>query len=128
MRTVFLGSGGFGRSSLRRLADRDDVDLVAVVTAPPRPAGRKQELTPTRIHGTADELGIKAILTPARLRAPESIADILAYEPELVVIADYGRIVPAGLLALPPHGILNVHPSLLPRHRGAAPIPAAILA
>jgi methionyl-tRNA formyltransferase len=127
VRTVFLGSGGFGVESLRRLASRDGVRLVGVVTAPPRPAGRKQELTRTWIHGTADEFGIKAILTPHRLRAPESIAEVLALEPELLVLADYGQIVPAELLGLR-HGALNLHPSLLPRHRGATPIPAAILA
>ena len=127
MRTVFIGSGGFGLESLRRLEAHDDVDLVGVVTAAARPAGRKQELTRTPIHDAADELGITAVLTPERLRAPESIAAVLALEPELVVLADYGQIIPGALLELP-HGALNLHPSLLPRHRGATPIPAAILA
>ncbi len=126
VRTVFLGSGGFGRESLRRLVDHDDVDLVGVVTAPPRPAGRKQQPTTTPIHDTAMELGIEMVLTPERLRAPESIAAVLALELELLVLADYGQIVPAALLESR-HGALNLHPSLLPRHRGATPIPAAIL-
>ena len=127
VRTVFLGSGGFGPESLRRLAAHDDVDLVGVVTAPPRPAGRGQRARPSVIEEVARELGVAAILTPDRLRAPESIAAVLALEPELVVLADYGQIVPAGILE-PRHGALNLHPSLLPRHRGATPIPAAILA
>jgi methionyl-tRNA formyltransferase len=127
VRTVFLGSGGFGVESLRRLASHDDVDLVGVITARPRPAGRKQKLTPTLIHHAADELGIKAILTPERLRAPESIAEVLALAPGLLVLADFGQIVPPELLGLR-RGALNLHPSLLPRHRGATPIPAAILA
>jgi methionyl-tRNA formyltransferase len=127
VRTVFIGSGGFGVESLWRLESHDDVDLVGVVTAPPRPAGRKQEMTPTRIHNAAHELGIKTILTPARLRAPESIAEVLTLAPDLFVLADYGQIVPAELLGVK-HGALNLHPSLLPRHRGATPIPAAILA
>lgn len=127
VRTVFVGSGGFGVESLRRLESRDDVDLVGVVTAPPRPAGRTQELAPTPVHAAAQELGIKTVLKPERLRAPESVADVLALEPELVVLADYGQIVPAELLAVK-RGALNLHPSLLPRHRGATPIPAAILA
>ena len=127
VRTVFIGSGGFGVEGLRRLASHDDIELVGVVTAPPRRAGRAQEITPTRVHGVADEMGIQTILTPARLRAAESIADVLALEPELVVLADFGQIVPAELLDVK-YGALNLHPSLLPRHRGATPIPAAILA
>lgn len=127
VRTVFLGSGGFGRESLRRLADHEDVELVAIVTAPPRPAGRSQRSTTTPIHDTATEVGIETILTYERLRAAESIEAVLALEPEFLVLADYGQIVPAALLELP-HGALNLHPSLLPRHRGATPIPAAILA
>lgn len=127
VRTVFIGSGGFGVRSLRRLASHDEVDLLGVVTAPPRPAGRAQERLPTRVHAAANELGIKTILTPERLRAPASVAEVLALQPELLVLADYGQIVPAALLEVR-HGALNLHPSLLPRHRGATPIPAAILA
>ena len=127
VRTVFLGSGGFGRESLRRLEANHDVRLVGVVTAPTRPAGRDQRPGRSMIHGVAHELGVEPILTPARLRDPESIAAILALEPELLVLADYGQIVPSRLLEVR-HGALNLHPSLLPRHRGATPIPAAILA
>lgn len=126
-RTVFVGSGGFGRESLWRIEDHDAVELVGVVTGPSSRAGRKQRLTSTPIHDLADELGVKAILTPERLGAPASIAEVLALEPELLVLADYGQIVPAALLAVR-YGALNLHPSLLPRHRGATPIPAAILA
>jgi methionyl-tRNA formyltransferase len=127
VRAVFLGSGGFGREALRRLAARDDVDLVGVVTAPARPSGRSQRLTMTPIADTAGELGIPTILTPERLRAADPIAAVLALRPDLLVLADYGQIVPAALLSVR-HGALNLHPSLLPRHRGATPIPAAILA
>jgi methionyl-tRNA formyltransferase len=127
VRTVFLGSGSFGRESLWRLEDHPDVRLVGVVTAPPRPAGRKQALTPSVIDDAAGHLGLRTVLRPERLRASDSIAAVLALEPELLVLADYGQIVPASLLELR-HGALNLHPSLLPRHRGATPIPAAILA
>jgi methionyl-tRNA formyltransferase len=127
VRTIFLGSGGFGRESLHRLAADDAIELVGVVTAPVRPAGRGRQLTRTVIETAARELGIERVLTPARLRSPESVAEIVALRPELLVLADYGQIVPAVLLAMP-HGALNLHPSLLPRHRGATPIPAAILA
>lgn len=126
-RTLFIGSGGFGVESLRTLADLPSVDLVGVVTAPPRPAGRRGELLQTAIQHEAHRLGIEPILTPDRLRDPAAIASIAALGAELGVLADYGRIVPEPLLALP-HGALNLHPSLLPRHRGAAPIPATILA
>ena len=127
VRTVFLGSGGFGRASLRRLVAHPDIDLVGVVTAPFRPAGRSKPMTRSVIHDTAAELGLATVLTPERLRAPESIEAILALQPGLVVLADYGQIVPAELLQLR-FGALNLPPSLLPRHRGATPIPAAILA
>jgi methionyl-tRNA formyltransferase len=127
VRTVFLGSGGFGRASLRRLADHDEVSLVGVVTAPPRPAGRKQRVSPSVIEELARDLGVETILTPQRLRSGDAVASVLDLEPDLLVLADYGQIVPAALLELR-HGALNLHPSLLPRHRGATPIPAAILA
>ncbi len=127
VRTVFLGSGGFGRESLRRLDEHPDVQLVGVVTAPPRPAGRGQDVRRSLIHDTATDLGIDPILTPGRLRAADALGAVLALDPGLIVLADYGQIVPAALLGLP-HGALNLHPSLLPRHRGATPIPATILA
>src|SRR6185369_3249143 len=126
VRTVFLGSGRFAQPILGRLAAHPAIDVVAVVTAPPRPVGRRQFETPTPVESTARELGLD-VLTPARLRDPAALADILGLEPALVVLADYGQIVPGELLDLP-FGALNLHPSLLPRHRGATPIPAAILA
>ena len=126
-RTVFVGSGPFGRPSLERLREQPDVDLVGVVTAPAKPAGRRGKTTSTSIEARATELGIGPILTPNRLRDPSSIAAVLELGPELLVLADYGQIVPIELLALR-HRALNLHPSLLPRHRGATPVPAAILA
>lgn len=127
VRTVFLGSGAFGIPSLRLLADYPPVDLVGIVTAPPRPAGRRQRPRATPIEATARELGFQRIMTPERLGAPDSVRAVLDLQPDLAVLADYGQIVPAPLLELE-HGALNLHPSLLPRHRGASPIPATILA
>lgn len=127
VRTVYLGSGAFGAPALRALATHPRIALVGVVTAPPRPVGRKQVMTPTPIHALAGELGIAPVLTPTRLRTPESLAAILALQPALAVLADYGQIVPPALLDLP-HGALNLHPSLLPRWRGAIPVPATIRA
>ena len=136
VRTVFFGSGTFALPALARLADgvADGVspgaalvDLSAVVTAPPRPAGRRGELRPTPVALAAEARGI-AILTPVSLRREEALTELRALGVDLVVLADYGRLVPAALLDLPRHGALNLHPSLLPRHRGAAPVPATILA
>lgn len=126
VRTVFLGSGSFGGPTLRVLAAHPAVDLVGVVTAPQRPAGRDRRLTATPIDEEAASLRVPATLRPTRLRTPEAVADVLGLEPALLVLADYGQIVPGALLRVP-HGALNLHPSLLPRYRGAAPIPAAIL-
>ena len=123
VRTVFLGSGAFAVPVLQRLAGHPAVDLVGVVTAPPRPAGRKLRLEPSPVQ----QAGIEPVLTPARLRDEASIGAVLSLEPSMVVLADYGQIVPPALLELAA-GALNLHPSLLPRHRGASPIPAAILA
>lgn len=126
-RTVFIGSGGFGVQALGVLAASPDVRIVGIVTAPPRPAGRQQELQPTPIAAAAAALGLAPVLEPDRLREPTSITQVLDLGPQLVVLADYGRIVPAPLLEVP-LGALNLHPSLLPRHRGATPVPATILA
>ena len=127
VRTVFIGSGGFAVPALRMLAGHPSIDLVGVVTAPPRTAGRQMALTATPVSDAARQLGIATILTPSRLREPDAVSAVLGLDPGLVVLADYGQIVPAALLDVP-LGALNLHPSLLPRHRGATPIPAAILA
>lgn len=127
VRTVFLGSGTFGAPALRGLHAHPSIDVVGVVTAPTRPAGRGRVPTPTPIAALAAELLLAPVLTPTRLRAPEAIAAVLALRPDLAVLADYGQIVPPALLDLP-HGALNLHPSALPRFRGASPIPATILA
>ena len=127
-RAVFLGSGAFAVPALVSLSANPLVALSAVVTAPPRPAGRRQELRPSPVASRAQELGVTNLLDPPRLRAPEVLAAVAALAPQLLVLADYGQIVPPALLDLPPHGALNLHPSLLPRHRGASPIAAAIFA
>lgn len=127
VRTVFLGSGAFAVPVLRRLAAHPRIQVVGVVTAPARPVGRHAVLTPTPVATLAHDLGIEPVLTPERLRAPASIEAVVALDPALAVLADYGQIVPPALLGLP-HGALNLHPSALPRFRGAAPIPATIAA
>ncbi len=126
-RTVFIGSGAFAVPALQALARDPTAELVGVVTAPPRPAGRKLASVATPVAQLAAELDVAHVLTPARLRDPAAVADILALEPALIVLADYGQIVPPALLGVG-EGALNLHPSMLPRHRGATPVPATILA
>lgn len=124
-RTVFVGSGAFAVPILDALAAAPEVDLVGVVSAPDRPAGRRAELTPVPVARRARELDLP-LLQPDRLRVADAVAAVAALRPELGVLADYGQIVPLSVLAIPGHGFLNVHPSALPRHRGASPIPATI--
>jgi methionyl-tRNA formyltransferase len=127
VRTIFLGSGSFAIPILDALVASPDVDLIGIVAAPDRPSGRRAELRAVPVAMRGRELGIP-LLQPARLRAPEAVAEIAALRPEFGVLADYGQIVPAAVLAIPAHGILNVHPSALPRYRGATPIAATIAA
>ena len=126
-RTIFFGSGRFAVPILEAVAKHPRLQLVAVVSAPDRPAGRSGTPAATPVAARGRELGLP-VLQPARVRAPEALAEIAALHPDLAVLADYGQIIPTALLDLPGHGILNVHPSLLPRHRGATPIPATIAA
>jgi methionyl-tRNA formyltransferase len=127
IRTVFLGSGEFALPTVEMLAQRPELELIGVVTVPPRPVGRRQELQATPVGAWADQRGVP-VLMPRRLRDPDAVEAMAALLPELLVLADYGQIVPPEVLELPRLGPLNVHPSLLPRHRGAAPIQAAIMA
>jgi methionyl-tRNA formyltransferase len=124
-RTIFLGSGAFAAPILDALVGDPRLELVGIVTAPDRPAGRGRTLLPTPVALRARAMWTP-LLQPARLRDPEVVAQIAALRPDLAVLADYGQIVPRDLLELPARGFLNVHPSLLPRHRGASPVQATI--
>lgn len=124
-RLVFMGSPEFAMPTLRRLAA--EYEVVGVVTQPDRPAGRGRTLTPPPIKILAQELGI-AIIQPQRLRELSAMAQLCAWHPDLIVVAAFGQILRSEVLDLPPFGCINVHASLLPRWRGAAPIQAAILA
>jgi methionyl-tRNA formyltransferase len=126
-RTVFFGSGSFAVPILDALIALPGLDVVAVVSAPDRPVGRKAVLTPTPVAARARELGLP-LLQPVRVRALESVEALRALKPDLAILADYGQLIPRALLDLPPRGFLNLHPSALPRWRGAAPIAATILA
>ncbi len=126
-RIVFMGSGDFGVPALQALHQQSWGELVALVTQPDRPAGRGMKLRPAPIKEAAMALGVP-VLQPARLRALESIAQIHALAPDVIVVAAYGQWIPPEVFAAPPFQSLNIHPSLLPRHRGAAPAMSAILA
>lgn len=126
-RTLFLGSGVFAVPILEALVTAPNIELAGVVSAPDRRSGRRAELTPVPVARRAREMGLP-LLQPVRVRSPEAIAAISGLRPDLAVLADYGQIIPPTVLAIPPHGILNVHPSALPRHRGASPIAATIAA
>ncbi len=100
--------------------------LQLVVTQPDRP-GNRMRLTPPPVKVAAEDMGLE-VFQPERIRAPESVARIAVAAPALIVVVAYGQIIPRSVLDIPPRGVLNVHASLLPRHRGAAPVNHAILA
>jgi len=119
-----MGSPEFAVPVLQTLARHYPV--VGVVSQPDRPAGRGRELNPPAVKLAAQALGID-VMQPARLRAPEAMEQLRAWQPELIVVAAFGQILRPEALDLPRFGCVNVHASLLPRWRGAAPINAAIL-
>lgn len=122
-RIVYMGSPEFAVPTLRALHTR--YSIMGVVTQPDRPAGRGRQLTPPPVKTTALELGLP-VLQPERLRQ-EALEQIRLWAPDVIVVAAFGQILRPAVLELPPHGCINVHASLLPRWRGAAPIHAAIL-
>jgi methionyl-tRNA formyltransferase len=121
---VFMGSPDFSLPVLRMLARHYQV--AGVVTQPDRPKGRGQTLTAPPVKIQALELGLP-VIQPRRLREPEAMGQLQAWQPDLIVVAAFGQILRPAVLELPRFGCVNVHASLLPRWRGAAPIPAAIL-
>jgi methionyl-tRNA formyltransferase len=124
-RVVFMGSPEFAVPILRALADGSEV--VGVVTRPNRPAGRGRAPRPPAVKAAANELSLPSI-QPEKLNSPEALATLQNWSPDVIVVAAFGQILRKSVLNLPQGGCLNVHASLLPRWRGAAPIQAAILA
>lgn len=126
MKAVFFGTPEFAVPSLDALLAFSDVPLV--VTQPDRPAGRHSRPVPTPVARRAGELGLP-VAKPLRLRGdPELVATLRAAAPDVGVVVAYGKILPAEILSVPRLGFVNVHASLLPRHRGASPVAAALLA
>jgi methionyl-tRNA formyltransferase len=126
-RVVFIGSGEIGLPTLEWLANAPAVNLVAVVTQPDKPVGRSQALTPPAPKKRAVTLNLP-VLQPPKIRRTEELDRIERLSPDLIVVMAYGQILPKALLEMPTLACLNLHASILPRHRGAAPIQAAILA
>jgi methionyl-tRNA formyltransferase len=124
MRLVFMGTPDFALPTLEGLAR--GYELVAVVTQPDRPAGRGRRVQASPVKARALSLGIP-VLEPERVRAAAAVEELRALRPDLIVVAAFGQILPVAILQLPGRGCLNVHASLLPRWRGAAPVQAAIL-
>lgn len=123
MRIVFLGTPAFAVPTLDAVAR--DHEIVLVVAQPDRPAGRGMQMHVPEVVVRARELGLP-VLQPGKIRDAAALDAIATLAPDLGVVIAYGKILPASLLAIPKHGFVNVHASLLPRYRGAAPIQRAI--
>ncbi|MBU1265257.1 MAG: methionyl-tRNA formyltransferase [Gammaproteobacteria bacterium] len=126
MRILFAGTPPFAAAALDALAEAGH-DIVLVLTQPDRPAGRGMKLTPSAVKQAAQARGLP-LYQPASLRTPEAQAELAVVDADVMVVAAYGLILPQPVLDLPCFGCLNIHASLLPRWRGAAPIQRAILA
>jgi len=138
MQIVFIGTGEIGVPTLRMLRELREHELVGIVTQPNKPVGRDQKLTPPPIKAASQQLGVAyatsecelelSLLQPARIKVPEAIEAIRHLYPDVIVVIAYGQILPREVLEIPTIACLNLHASILPRWRGAAPIQAAIAA
>lgn len=119
-RTIFMGTPDFACPTLQKLIERGE-QVVAVISQPDRPKGRGQKLMPPPVKVLAEQNGIP-VYQPPKVRAPEFVEIIRELKPDVIVVVAFGQILPKALLDIPPHGCINVHASLLPRYRGAAPL------
>src|SRR5437588_1342999 len=126
LRLIFMGTPDFAVPTLLELVAHGH-EVVAVYTRAPKPAGRGMKLQPTPVEQEARRLGIP-VLTPTTLKTPEALAEFRGHDPQAAVVVAYGMILPQAILNAPPLGCFNLHASLLPRWRGAAPINRAIMA
>ena len=130
VRIIFMGTPEFAVPSLTALhnhAPEQGWELVAVVTQPDRPAGRGKKVVASPVKEQAERYGLPVLQPTSFRKQPDAVAALAALAPDLLVVAAYGLILPRAVLALPTHGAINVHASLLPAYRGASPIAAAIL-
>lgn len=124
-RIIFMGTPDFAVPSLRNLLSSEH-QVVAVVTQPDKEKGRGKKLTPPPIKVIAEEADIP-VLQPTKIKTDEFYDTLKSFKPDLIVVVAYGKILPSEILNLPPRGCINVHGSILPRHRGAAPIQWAVI-
>lgn len=124
LRTVFMGSPEFAVASLQRVFDESQ--LLAVYTQPDKPRARGNKMLPTPVKTRALELGVP-VHEPARIRDEEVLAHLKELNPDVILVVAYAKLIPKTLLDLPRFGCINVHPSLLPRYRGAIPLQAAVM-
>src|SRR3954468_13715645 len=127
MRVLFIGTGEIGVPVLRWLMESREHELVGVVTQPDKPVGREQRIEAPPIKAAVAGSNLR-VFQPKRIKAEEAIAEIRDLAPDVIVVIAYGQILPRAVLEIPRVACLNLHASLLPRHRGAAPIQAAIVA
>lgn len=125
LRIIFMGTPDFAVPSLRLLIENNET-VVAVVTQPDRPKGRGRKLTSSPVKLLAQQAGID-VLQPTKIKTEAFLDELRNYQPDVILVAAYGRILPPALLTLPRLGCINVHGSILPKYRGAAPIQTAIL-
>ena len=125
MRIIFMGSAGLAIPSLQAILGNSDDELVGVVSQPDRPAGRKRQLTPCPLKAFAEKTGL-SVMAPEKIGEPASVEALAALKPDLFVVVAYGQYIPARVINLAPHEAINLHPSLLPKYRGSAPIQWAI--
>ncbi|WP_027339155.1 methionyl-tRNA formyltransferase [Halonatronum saccharophilum] len=126
MRVVFMGTPDFAVSALESLCESDFIDLVGVVSQPDRRRGRGQKVKPTPVKKEAVKRGIE-VFQPKKVSTPEGIDKLKEWNPDLIVVVAYGQILKKEVLDLPQYGCVNIHASLLPKYRGAAPIHRAII-
>ncbi len=122
---LYFGTPEFSRIVLEELL-KSGLKPAAVITAPDKPVGRKQVLTASSVAAFASKNGIE-VLKPEKIKPPEFIEKLRSFEPDFIIVAAYGKIIPQAILDIPKHGAINVHPSLLPQWRGASPIPYTIV-
>ncbi len=125
MRVVFMGSAEIACVSLQALLEADGIDVVGMVTQPDRPSGRGKRTASCAAYTYAHDQGVE-LYAPERVNTPEAVERIRAWQPDIGVVVAYGQILRRELLELPPLGFVNVHTSLLPKYRGAAPIQRAV--
>ena len=126
MRIVFMGTPDFAVGSLQALCESGKHEIVGVVTQPDRPKGRGNKMLMTPVKEYALEQGL-TVYQPQKVKTPEFVQTLRELHPELIVVAAFGQFLSREILELPPHGCINVHASLLPKYRGAAPIQYAII-